>query len=98
MYDVVIVGSPNVNAGYTLVGNAQYPAIAQDVEETFRVLKALPCDIFLGAHGAYFDMEKKYEKFKAGDATAFVDPEGYKAYVAEREQAFRAALAKQMGH
>ena len=33
MYDVVIVGSPNVNAGYTLVGNAQYPAIAQDVEK-----------------------------------------------------------------
>jgi metallo-beta-lactamase class B len=97
-YDVVIVGSPNVNAGYTLVGNAQYPAIAQDFQKTFRVLKALPCDIFLGAHGAYFDMEKKYEKFKAGDATAFVDPEGYKAYVAEREQAFRPALKKQMGN
>jgi metallo-beta-lactamase class B len=60
------------------------------------VLKALPCDIFLGAHGAYFDMEKKYEKFKTGDATAFVDPAGYKAYVAEREQAFRTALKKQM--
>jgi len=94
-YDVVIVGSPNVNPGYKLVGNAQYPAIAQDFEKTFRVLKALPCDIFLGAHGAYFDMERKYEKFKAGDAIAFVDPEGYKAYVAEREQAFRAALATQ---
>ncbi|HKW09801.1 MAG TPA: hypothetical protein VJO33_05435 [Gemmatimonadaceae bacterium] len=45
-------------------------------------MKALPCDIFLGAHGAYVGMEKKYEKFKAGDATAFVDSEGYKAYVA----------------
>lgn len=97
-YDVVIVGSPNVNPGYKLVGNAQYPAIAQDFEKTFRVLKALPCDIFLGAHGAYFDMEKKYEKFKAGDATAFVDPAGYKAYVAEREEAFRTALKKQMGN
>ena len=97
-YDVVIVGSPNVNPGYKLVGNAQYPAIAQDFEKTFRVLKALPCDIFLGAHGAYFDMEKKYEKFKAGDATAFVAPAGYKAYVAEREEAFRTALKKQMGN
>ncbi len=38
--------------------------------EVIRVLKALPCDIFLGAHGAYFDLEKKYAKFKAGDATA----------------------------
>jgi metallo-beta-lactamase class B len=49
MYDVVIVGRPNVNAGYTLVGNAQYWAIAQDFEKTFRLLKGLPCDIFLGA-------------------------------------------------
>ncbi len=53
------------------------------------VLKALPCDIFLGAHGAYFGMLAKYEKFKAGDKDAFIDPQGYKAYMAEREHAFR---------
>lgn len=41
-------------------------------------------------------MEKKYEKFNAGNATVFVDPEGYKAYVADREQAFLTALEKQM--
>ena len=96
-YDVVIVGSPNVNTGYKLVGNTQYPTIAGDFEKTFRVMKALPCDIFLGAHGSYFDMDAKYPKLKAGDATAFVDPAGYKAYVADREKAFRAALAKQSG-
>ena len=32
----------------------------------FRVLKSLPCDIFLGAHGGYFDMETKYARLKAG--------------------------------
>jgi metallo-beta-lactamase class B len=62
---------------------------------TFRVLNALPCDYFLGAHGNYFDMETKYARFKAGAAKAFIDPEGYKAYVADREKAFRAELAKQ---
>ena len=41
-YNVVIVGSPNVNAGYKLVDNAAYPQIAQDYERTFRVLKSLP--------------------------------------------------------
>jgi hypothetical protein len=30
------VGSPNVNEGYKLVGNALYPDIAQDYERTFR--------------------------------------------------------------
>jgi metallo-beta-lactamase class B len=96
-YNVVIVGSPNVNAGYKLVGNKEYPTIAKDFEKTFRVLKSLPCDIFLGAHGSYFDMDRKYPKFKAGDATVWVDPAGYKGYVDERERAFRAELAKQGG-
>ena len=91
----MIVGSPNVNPGYKLVNNAAYPQIAADFERTFRVLKSLPCDVFLGAHGSYFDMEAKYARLKAGAPTAFVDPDGYKKYVAEREQAFRRELAKQ---
>jgi metallo-beta-lactamase class B len=94
-YDVVIVGSPNVNEGYKLVENSSYPQIASDYERTFRVLKSLPVDIFLGAHGDYFDMKTKYPRFEKGDATAFIDPVGYKAYVADREAAFRAELAKQ---
>ena len=94
-YDVVIVGSPNVNPGYKLVDNAPYPQIAADYERTFRVLKSLPCDIFLGAHGSYFDLEAKYARLKQGVLTAFVDPEGYKKYVADREREFTAELAKQ---
>lgn len=93
--DVVIVGSPNVNPGYRLVGNARYPGITEDFERTFRVLNALPCDYFLGAHGSYFDMEAKYARLEKGDSAAFIDPEGYRKFVAEREQAFRAELARQ---
>jgi metallo-beta-lactamase class B len=94
-YNVTIVGSPNVNAGYKLVNNTQYPTIAQDYEKTFRVLKSLPTDIFLGAHPNYYGLEAKYAKLKPGQANPFVDPDGYKAYVAEREQAFLKELAKQ---
>lgn len=93
--NVVIIGSPNVNPGYKLVDNAVYPQIAADYETTFSVLKSLPVDYFLGAHGSYFDLETKYKKFKAGAADAFTDPQGYKNYVNEREQAFRRELAKQ---
>lgn len=96
-YNVVIIGSPNVNAGYKLVNNTRYPEIAKDYETTFRVLKSLPCDIFLGAHGDYYGLLAKYPKLQAGDANPFIDPAGYKAYVAEREQAFRAELKKQSG-
>lgn len=92
---VVIVGSPNVNPGYKLVGNKTYPQIASDYRHGFAVLKGLPCDVFLGAHGAYFDLHEKYKRFKAGDKNAFIDPGGYKAYIADREHAFQAELKKQ---
>ena len=46
-----MIGSANVNYGYILVDNPDYPAIAQDYEKTFVVLRSLPADVFLGAHG-----------------------------------------------
>src|SRR5215217_5279791 len=95
--DVVIVGSPNVNPGYKLVGNTVYPGITEDFEKTFRVLKSLPIDCFLGAHGSYFDLEAKYPRFKTGNVTAFLDRAGYKNYVDDRELAFRMELRKQKG-
>lgn len=96
-YAVVIVGSPNVNAGYRLVNNARYPRIAEDYERMFRTLRALPCDVFLGAHGNYYRMEAKVPRMRDGGPNPFIDPDGYRAYVAEREQAFRTELAKQRG-
>ena len=94
-YDTVIVGSPNVNPGYKLVNNSAYPEIAQDYERMFHVLKSLPCDIFLGAHGVYFNMEEKYSRLKQGAVSPFVDPAGYRKFVADKEQEFRGELAKQ---
>jgi metallo-beta-lactamase class B len=94
-YDVVIVGSPNVNEGYKLVDNPRYPRIAADYERTFRVLKGLPCDLFLGAHGNYFGMLAKYAQMLSGAQSPFVDPVGYQKYVAQTEEAFRRELAKQ---
>ncbi|MEO8368321.1 MAG: subclass B3 metallo-beta-lactamase [Candidatus Solibacter sp.] len=91
-YDVVIVGSPNVNAGYRLMNNEKYPGIAADFAKTFRVLKSLHCDIFLGAHGDYYGMEPKFAKMKPGGPNVFVDPDGYRTWVAEREQAYLRAL------
>lgn len=98
--NVVIVGSWNVNPGFRLVDRpgqpASYPGIAADYRRTFAALKALPCDIFLGAHGAYFGMLGKLERIKSGATdNVWVDPAGYQAAVAEREQAFETELKHQ---
>jgi metallo-beta-lactamase class B len=94
-YNVVIVGSPNVNPGYKLVDNAKYPEIAEDYARTFRVLNALKCDVFLGAHGAYYDMAAKYGRLGKGQENPFIDPVGYKAYITDREQAYLKNLKEQ---
>ncbi len=100
--NVVIVGSWYVNPGWRLVDKpnqpASYPGIAADYEHTFQVLDALPCDIFLGAHGSYFDMLGKLERQKAttpGATNVWIDPAGYRAALAERRQAFQTELARQ---
>lgn len=93
--NAVIIGSPNVNPGYVLVGNKNYPGIATDYEKTFRVLKALPVDLFLGAHGSYYGMEAKHALIGQGGVNPFIDPQGYHAYVDDREQAFLAEWEKQ---
>jgi metallo-beta-lactamase class B len=98
--NVVIVGSWNVNPGFRLVDSADqpasYPGIAADYRRTFALLKTLPCDIFLGAHGAYFGMLAKLERIKQGaNENVWIDNPGYLAAVAEREQAFEAELKRQ---
>jgi metallo-beta-lactamase class B len=93
--NAVIIGSPNVNPGFELVNNKSYPEMAADYARTFRVLKSLDCDIFLGAHGLYYGMAEKHKKLKPGDPNPFIDPKGYREYVAEREQYYLYTLEKQ---
>ena len=94
-YQAVTIGSPNVNTGYRLVDNHNYPTIAHDYEHTFRVLKSLECDLFLGAHGSYFDLETKYARMKSGAANPFIDEKGCAAFVSQKEGEFRAEYEKQ---
>ena len=94
--NVVVIGSPNVNPGYRLVDNKEYPEIAADFAKTFDVLKSLECDIFLGAHGDYYGMLAKHERLKEAKQNPFHDPDGYRDYVELKQKAFRKTLAEQL--
>jgi len=92
--DVVFFPSANINAGVRLVNNARYPEIADDFERSFAIWKALPCDVFLGVHGSFYDMDRKRAWQVRGSPTnPFIDPEGYRRFVAEAEAHFRDELA-----
>ena len=93
--DAVIIGSPNVNVGFILVGNTKYPQIAEDYVRCFDVLKTLPADLFLGAHGGYFGLKEKFAAMQPGGPNPFVDPAGYTTYVATKAAAFRQEWERQ---
>src|SRR5438034_5342101 len=72
-YDVVIVGSPFANPDFRLVNNRKYPEIVDDYEKSFRLLKALHCDVFVGPHGGYYKLAEKYKRI-GGKDNPFIDP------------------------
>ena len=92
-----VAASAGENGAYKLLNNPDYPQIVSDFEHSFALLPTLPCDVFLGAHGRYFDLKDKYARLQAGDKDAFVDPQGYLAYVAKAKQDFERELQQQTG-
>lgn len=94
-YNVVFAGSPNVLPEIPLVANAEYPEIAEDFKKTFSVLKNLPCDVFLSAHGSMFLLEKKAKLLADGHSpNPFIDTNLYRRFVASKEKIFWERLAR----
>ncbi len=99
-YNVVFVGSATVLPQYKLIDRpgapATYPGIEADYEKTFRVLKSLPCDVFLGAHGSFWSMGDKRQVMATNPAqNRFIDPWGYRAYIIKAEGVFQTELQKE---
>lgn len=100
--DIVIVGGVSFWSEYHFVATpghkVSYPGIREDFQHTFAELQALPCDVFLGAHGGYFDMEAKLKRMPKEGARVFVDHAGYEAFVAQAEGKFEEAVKEQKAH
>ena len=87
-YDVVFVGSPS-SLDYRFAGKESYPGIASDFQKSFAVLKTLPCDIFLGSHGSFFNLAGKRSRLARGEQpNPFIDPKGYQGMIVEYEKEF----------
>ena len=99
MRNIVIVGGVGFWSEFHFVATpghpVSYPGIAQDFQHTFATLRSLPCDVFLGAHGGYFDLLTKLKHYPQDGPRVFIDPAGYRAFVADAQKTFEQALRKQ---
>lgn len=94
LYHVVIVGGVSMNPGTQLINNSRYHSIDKDYVHMWKVLKSLPCDIYLGAHGVYFNLTDKYQLMNVTH-DPFVDPTGYQSFIKKSEHDFQLELKKQ---
>jgi metallo-beta-lactamase class B len=94
-YDVVIACG-GLQEGAVLVNNTNHPEIADDFARSIATLKALPVDVFLGAHSWFFDLAGKYKRL-GGATNPYVDPAGYKAWVGTMEKNYNALVTRPPG-
>ena len=88
-------GQRRVEPRLLLVNNKDYPQIADDYVRSFATLRKLPCDIFLAAHGSFYDLETSTKSVRRGGANPFIDHAGYLAYIDLKEKQFNAELERQ---
>ena len=89
-HNIVIVGGTGFRSEYHFIATpshpVSYPGIVQDFQHTFAKLRALPCDVFLGAHGRYFNMLTKLESYSQDGPRVFIDPAGYKDFATDAQR------------
>jgi metallo-beta-lactamase class B len=88
-YNVIFVCSTSA-PGYKLIGNDKYPSIFEDYMRTFERLERLKVDIFLGSHGNIYDLQDKIDRLRRSTGSnPFVDPAGYRDYLAASKAAIQ---------
>jgi len=93
MYDLAIACG-GLQEDARLVNNKNYPEIADDFAKSIAVYKKLPVDVFLASHSWFFDPAGKYAKM-GGATNPYIDPAGFKAWVANMEKNHASLLAEQ---
>jgi metallo-beta-lactamase class B len=76
-------------------GGAITPAIAEELDHSFRVVRALPCDVPLGDHPAQYNMHAKYAKVQDAGANPFLDKANCLAEADIQEAMYHAVLDEQ---
>lgn len=94
-YTVVLPDGTSVNPGYRVAVNPSYKGIGEDFRRTFRTLEGLKPDVWLNCHTEFFNYEAKLKRAEKEGVAAWVDPEGYKKYVAAAKAKFEAAAEKE---
>ena len=96
-YVVVFPDGAGFNPGYRLAKNHSYPGIEDDYRRTHHILEMLKPDIWLAQHNEYYDLEGKRKRAETEGVKAWIDPEGYRRFIAGKKRAFEDEVDEELG-
>ena len=96
-YVVAFPDGAGFNPGYRLAKNPSYPGIADDYRHTHHFLEMLKPDIWLAQHNEYYDLESKRQRAQTEGVKAWIDPEGYRRFIAGKKRDFENEVNEEMG-
>jgi metallo-beta-lactamase class B len=96
-YVVVFPDGAGFNPGYRLAKNPSYPGIAEDYRRTHHFLEMLKPDIWLAQHNEYYDLQGKVKRAQTEGVKAWIDPEGYRRFIAGKKRAFEDEVEEELG-
>jgi metallo-beta-lactamase class B len=91
----VLIACGGLQEDARLVNNKNYPEIAEHFGQSIQKYKTLQADVFLAAHSWFFDLAGKYKRLGTAGTNPYIDPAGYKAWVANMEKNYNTLLAEQ---
>ena len=96
-YTVLFPDGSGFNPGYRLAKDPSYPGINGDYRRTHHTLEMLKADIWLAQHNEYYDLEGKRQRAKTQGVNAWIDPEGYRRFMAKKKREFEDEVDLEMG-
>jgi len=76
-------------------GDARYPSILADFENTLRTIESLPCDILIAPHPEAVDLWSRLARREAGSKDGFMDRGACKAYAQAGRQRLHARVERE---
>ncbi len=96
-YVVVFPDGAGFNPGYRLAKDPSYPGIAEDYRRTHHFLEMLKPDIWLAQHNEYYDLDGKIRRAQTEGVKAWIDPEGYRRFIAGKKRDFEDEVDDELG-
>lgn len=96
-YVVAFPDGAGFNPGYRIAKDPSYPGIADDYRKTLHVLEMIKPDVWLAEHNEYYDLEGKRRRAATEGLAAWLDPEGYRRFIAGKKRAFEDQVDDELG-